>query len=233
MTLLADLARLLRHMDPMPPRVLTDALAAGPLVARPSAQDSADRFELANTPGAADTDSPVPATAAEGPVTRPAPGADTPLPVTEAGIPVCGSAAPGVGGGTWSLPATAQAPVDSIGDAAVGERARGDWPAIPAGSLPRPRAELLVLAETIPAVRSAGRRLRIGPAGGEHLLDLEIRQLGATQRIAGLAPPNTPLTVRHEQGDHDVDVDQAGYFNVEVPSGPIRIRLHEAESGWI
>ena len=148
MTLLAELARLLRHMDPMPPRVLADALAAGALVNRTHAH------------------------------------------VT-----------------------------------------------IPAGQLPSPRSagveELLVLAETVPAVRSAGRRLRIGPAGGEALLDLEIRQLGPTQRIAGLATANAPLTIRHEQGDHEVDVDGAGYFNVEIPAGPIRIRLHEAESGWI
>lgn len=204
MSLLADLARLLRQMDPMPPRVLADALAAGSLPARPHAED-------------ADADPGSPA-----PVTTKTPAGEA---VRSVEGSAGGSAKSGAGGPDSRVPAAAD------------WTAGGDWPAIPAGPLPGPRsagvAELLVLAESVPAVRSPGRRLRIGPAGGEPLLELEIRPLGATQRIAGLATANTPLTIRHEHGDHDVDVDDAGYFNVEIPAGPIRIRLHEAESGWI
>jgi hypothetical protein len=140
MTLLTELARLLRRMDPMPPRVLADALAAGALLGSPAA-----------------------------------------------------------------------------------------------GSLPVPREsadELLVLAESVPAVRSPGRRLRIGHPG-EPLLELEIRPLGPIQRIAGLAPAAARLTIRHEDGDHDVHVDGNGYFNAEVPAGRVRFRLGAAESGWV
>jgi hypothetical protein len=128
MSVLADLARLLRRLDPMPPRVLDDALAAGALVHRP-------------------------------------------------------------------------------------------------------RAGLLVLADTVSAARSAGRRLRIGRAG-EPLVEVEIRQVGDAQRLAGLATA-TPLTVRHESGEIGVHVDACGYFTVEVPAGPIRIALDGAETGWL
>jgi hypothetical protein len=126
MTLLADLARLFRRLDPMPPRVLEDALAAGALVERPG---------------------------------------------------------------------------------------------------------LLVLADTVSAARSAGRRLRIGRAG-EPLVEVEIRQVGDAQRLAGMATA-APLTIRHESGDIEVRADRCGYFTVEVPAGPIRIALGDAETGWL
>jgi hypothetical protein len=123
MTLLAELARLLRRMDPMPPRVLADAEAAGALVPT--------RFD-----------------------------------------------------------------------------------------------ELLVtLLDTVPAVRAAGRRLRLGRLGGEAVLEVEIRDLGPALRLAGLAPPTARLAVRHATGTADVPVDTAGYFTTEVPTGPVRLQL--------
>ena len=135
MTLLADLARLFRRLDPLPPRVLEDALAAGALLES----------------------------------TRVVPEAGT----------------------------------------------------------------LEVLAESVPAVRSAGRRLRIGHPGAEPLLELEIRLLGRTQRLAGLGPARTPLTIRHASGDVEVRADPNGYFTVEVPAGPVRIALGDAGTGWL
>lgn len=104
--------------------------------------------------------------------------------------------------------------------------------ALAAGALVhRPLAELLVLADTVAAVRSAGRRLRIGRAG-EPLVEVEIRQVGNAQRLAGLAPA-APLTIRHESGDVEVLADRNGYFTVEVPAGPIRLALDGAETGWL
>jgi hypothetical protein len=103
--------------------------------------------------------------------------------------------------------------------------------ALAAGALVHPRAELVVLAETVAAVRSTGRRLRLGRAG-EPLVEVEIRQVGGVQRLAGLAPA-APLAIRHESGDVEVHVGAGGYFTVEVPAGPIRIALDDAESGWL
>ena len=84
-----------------------------------------------------------------------------------------------------------------------------------------------MLAESVPAVRSAGRRLDIGHPDAEPVVQLEIRHLGDTQRLAGLAA--APMTIRHEQGDREID----GYFNVELPAGPIKIVLGKAETGWL
>lgn len=99
----------------------------------------------------------------------------------------------------------------------------------------RTTEELIVLRETVPAVRSAGRRLRLGRRVGEPLVEVEIRPAGATQRLAGVVPPGAVLTVRTPELDQDVPVDAAGYFNVEVPAGPLRLRLTEdgrvSESG--
>jgi hypothetical protein len=91
----------------------------------------------------------------------------------------------------------------------------------------RATEELIVLRETVPAVRSAGRRLRFGRRVGEPLVEAEIRPAGAAQRLAGVVPPGAVLTVRTPGGDLDVPVDEAGYFNVEVPAGPLRLRLAE------
>jgi|1186.fasta_scaffold335169_2 hypothetical protein len=104
--------------------------------------------------------------------------------------------------------------------------------ALAAGALVhRPLPELLVLADTVSAARSAGRRLRIGRAG-EPLVEVEIRQIGDAQRLAGLVTA-APLTVRHENGDVEVVVGAGGYFTVEVPAGPLRIALDGAETDWL
>jgi hypothetical protein len=123
MTLLAELGRLLRRMDPMPPRVLEDAEAAGALV---------------------------------------------------------------------------PARIDEL---------------------------LVTLLDTVPAVRTAGRRLRLGRPGGDPVLELEIRDVGPARRLAGLAPPGARLAIRHAAGTDDVPVDAAGYFTAEVPGGPVRLQL--------
>jgi hypothetical protein len=72
---------------------------------------------------------------------------------------------------------------------------------------------------------------------GEPLLVFEVRPVGAGQRVAGVVPPGAGLTVRTPVRDEDVPVDEAGYFNAEVPAGPIRLRVTEggrtSETGWL
>jgi hypothetical protein len=80
---------------------------------------------------------------------------------------------------------------------------------------------LAVLAESVPACRAAGRRLRLGPAGGEAVLELEIRRVGPRLRLAGLAPRGARL----DADGMAVLVDAAGYFTAEVPAGPLRLTL--------
>jgi hypothetical protein len=103
---------------------------------------------------------------------------------------------------------------------------------------PTPATEaLILLRETVPAVRCAGRRLSFGRHVGEPLLVFEVRPVGAGQRVAGVVPPGAGLTVRTPVRDEDVPVDEAGYFNAEVPAGPIRLRVTEggrtSETGWL
>lgn len=144
MTLLAELARLLRLVDPMPARVVADAQAAGRLLRRPGERDSS--------------------------------------------------------------------------------RAKVD--------------PLVVLFDAVPAVRCAGRRVRLGPPGGDAVLELEIRHLGAAVRIAGLALVGARLEVRSPTGGAAVAVDGAGYFTTEVPAGPVRLLLTlpgggTSATGWL
>jgi hypothetical protein len=73
----------------------------------------------------------------------------------------------------------------------------------------------------VPACRSAGRRLRLGPAGGEPVLELEIRRVGPHLRLAGLAPRRARL----DADGMAILVDAAGYFTAEVPDGPLRLTL--------
>lgn len=74
--------------------------------------------------------------------------------------------------------------------------------------------------EAVPACRSAGRRVRVAAADGETVLDVEIRALGSTTRVAGLAQG-----VRLSHGGTDIDVDDAGYFNADLPAGPVRLTV--------
>lgn len=171
MTLLAELARLLRLMDPMPPRVLTDAEAA--------------RHHLPPRPGESI-----------------GPAADTEL----------------VG-----------PPPDVVPGQARNRRTPPRLTALD---------PLVLLFDTVPAVRCAGRRLGLGRPGEDPVLDLEIRHVGPALRIAGLAPPGGRLRVRHATGTARVPVNDAGYFTAEVPTGPIRLLLTEPggrtrASGWL
>lgn len=98
--------------------------------------------------------------------------------------------------------------------------------------------ELVALLDTVPAVRSAGRRLRLGRPGGEAVVELELRRVGAAVRVTGLAPPRARLAIHWPAGSHDVPVDAAGYFTAEVPAGPVRLLFTgpgdvPAVSGWL
>lgn len=139
MTLLAELARLLRLVDPIPPRVLADAEAAGHLLR----------------------------------------------------------------------------PVDPVSDAEL----------------------LVLLLETVPAVRSAGRRLTFGPAGGEAVLDVELRRVGSQLRVAGLAPAGASVEI-HGASKVVAAASEDGYFTVDVPDGPVRLLVTEPGgprrcTGWL
>ncbi|MGH3762298.1 hypothetical protein [Actinophytocola sp.] len=154
MNLLADLARLLRLVDPMPARVIPDAEAAGVLLRRPAprAADATGRTNATGSPRGVDL--------------------------------------------------------------------------------------LVVLLDTVPAVRSAGRRVRLGTPGGEAVLEVEIRHVGAGLRIAGLAPVGARLEVRWAAGGIEATVDGAGYFNTEAPAGPVRFQLRRPDrrasaTGWL
>jgi hypothetical protein len=101
-----------------------------------------------------------------------------------------------------------------------------------------PVFELAVLADAVPACRSAGRRLRLGPPGGEPVLELEIRQVATRLRLAGLAPRGARLDVDGAGADTAVPVDAAGYFTCEVPDAPLRLTLtwpdgRAAATGWL
>ncbi len=99
-----------------------------------------------------------------------------------------------------------------------------------AGALVPARVDelLVTLLDTVPAVRAAGRRLRLGRPDGDPVLELEIRDVGPARRLAGLAPPGARLAVRHAAGTDDVAVDAAGYFTAEVPGGPVRLSLTDS-----
>jgi hypothetical protein len=93
-----------------------------------------------------------------------------------------------------------------------------------AGVLLRPEP-LVPLLDTVAAVRSSGRRLRLGCPGGDAVLEVEIHPVGPALRVAGLAPPGAGLEIHWPDGGAEASVDAAGYFNVEVPDGPIRLVL--------
>lgn len=139
MTLLAELARLLRLVDPVPPRVLADAEAAGQLLR----------------------------------------------------------------------------PIDPVSDAEL----------------------LVLLREAVPAVRSAGRRLTFGRAGGEAVLDVELRRVGSRLRLAGLAPGGATVEIQGAART-EATASENGYFTVDVPDGPIRLLVTEPggprrSTGWL
>lgn len=97
---------------------------------------------------------------------------------------------------------------------------------------------LVALLETIPAVRSAGRRLSLGRHGGEAVLAVEIRHAGPGLRLAGLAPRGSHLVVHRAAGAEEVPVDDAGYFTVDIPAGPVRLLLtgpdgRTGATGWL
>ena len=89
-----------------------------------------------------------------------------------------------------------------------------------AGALRRTAEPLVVLREAVSACRSGGRRVRVGTMDGSGVLDVEVRELGAVTRVAGLAPG-----VRLSHAGTPIDVDDAGYFNAEVPAGPLRLTV--------
>jgi hypothetical protein len=81
--------------------------------------------------------------------------------------------------------------------------------------------ELLVRQrEAVSACRSGGRRVHVATAAGEPVLEVELRELGAATRIAGLAPD-----VRLACAGVPVDTDDAGYFNADLPPGPVRLAV--------
>ncbi len=84
---------------------------------------------------------------------------------------------------------------------------------------------LVPLVDTIPPVRSAGRRMRLGRPGGESVLEVELRRVGRAVRVAGLAPPGARLELRWPAGGAPVPVTAAGYFTAEAPAGPVRLLL--------
>ncbi|MGH3880329.1 MAG: hypothetical protein ACRDSK_25185 [Actinophytocola sp.] len=103
---------------------------------------------------------------------------------------------------------------------------------------PVPDAELLVLLlDTVPAVRSAGRRLTFGRAGGVRVLDVEIRRVGTRLRLAGLAPGGATVEIHGETRTETVASDD-GYFTVDVPDEPVRLLVTEPGgprrcTGWL
>jgi hypothetical protein len=89
-----------------------------------------------------------------------------------------------------------------------------------AGLALRAPDSLVVQRETVSLCRSAGRRVRVGTASGETVLDVEIRELGDTTRVAGLV--RTGVRVSHD--GTELDVDEGGYVNAEV-TGPVRLTV--------
>ena len=89
-----------------------------------------------------------------------------------------------------------------------------------AGLLLRAPDSLVVQRETVSLCRSAGRRVRVGTAAGEAVLDVEIRELGDTTRVAGLVL--TGVRVSHD--GTELDIDDGGYVNAEV-TGPVRLTV--------
>ena len=89
-----------------------------------------------------------------------------------------------------------------------------------AGALLRAPELLVHQGEAVSACRSGGRRVRVATAGGEPVLEVEIRWLGAVIRVAGLAPG-----VRLAHRGTRIDADEAGYFNADLPPGPVRLTV--------
>jgi hypothetical protein len=84
-----------------------------------------------------------------------------------------------------------------------------------------PATEFLVPhREAVPACRTGGRRVRVATADGDTVLVVEVRELGSATRVAGLAPG-----VRLSHGGARIDVDHAGYFNADLPAGPVRLTV--------
>jgi hypothetical protein len=89
-----------------------------------------------------------------------------------------------------------------------------------AGVLLRTPELLVRQREAVSACRSGGRRVHVATAAGEPVLEVEIREVGAATRIAGLAPG-----VRLAHAGTRIDTDDAGYFNADLPPGPVRLTV--------
>jgi hypothetical protein len=89
---------------------------------------------------------------------------------------------------------------------------------------------LVLVADGLPGTRGGGR---LGFAGDERRIELEIDSDGVTVNLTGVASGVEELRIRWPTGDRPIDIDTGGRFSVAgLPAGPLSLAIRGVVGPW-